>query len=229
MLAAGVGLLAYPPLNQLRYEGEVGSLERAFIELTRAHGGDEEAAGAAAAGADVDVEGLYRYLKEQNESLFEQGQNGLVDAWSYQQPAVDLSAWGIYDNCVGFVSIPSIGSTLPIYLGANDEQMARGAVHLTQTSYPVGGENTNSVIAAHRGTFGGLSMFRDIEGVHVGDEVLIENFREELRYRVSEIKVIRPTDVGEVLIQDGRDLVTLITCHPLGNNYQRYVVYCERT
>ena len=56
----------------------------------------------------------------------------------------------------------------------------------------------------------------------------MENFRETLTYTVAETRIIEPTDIGELLIQDGRDLVTLVTCHPLGSNAQRYVVYCER-
>ena len=116
---------------------------------------------------------------------------------------------------------------LPILLGANTENMKQGAVHLIETSYPIGGENTNCVLAAHRG-YSRAAMFRDIEKLELGDEIYIRNFRETLVYRVVQLQVISPTDVGQLLIQDGRDLVTLITCHPYGHNYQRYVVYCER-
>jgi sortase A len=115
---------------------------------------------------------------------------------------------------------------LPVYLGANDANMSKGAVHLTQTSYPIGGENTNSVIAAHRGTH--LMMFLNIHRMVVGDEVIVTNFREPLTYRVVEIKIIDPSETDEILIQKDRDLVTLVTCNPINGNYQRYVVYCER-
>jgi sortase A len=154
-------------------------------------------------------------------------QDKLIDPFSYSQPSIDLSAYGIEDNCVGFITIPKMNITLPIYLGANDQNMDKGAVHLTETSYPIGGINTNSVIAAHRGAH--TAMFRDINVLEIGDEVIIKNFRETLTYRVVEIKIIAPTDVAELLIQPGRDLVTLLTCHPLGSNSQRYVVYCERS
>ena len=96
-----------------------------------------------------------------------------------------------------------------------------------ETSYSIGGENTNCVLAAHRGS-SRAAMFRDIEKLEIGDEIYIQNFRETLTYRVAELRVISPTDVQELLIQPGRDLVTLITCHPYRHNYQRYVVYCER-
>ena len=71
-------------------------------------------------------------------------------------------------------------------------------------------------------------VIRDIELLEPGDEVFIENFRETLVYETVETKVIDPDEIQEVLIQDGKDMVTLITCHPYRENRQRYVVYCER-
>ena len=105
--------------------------------------------------------------------------------------------------------------------------MKKGAGHLSETSIPIGGNNTNSVIAAHRG-MKSHPMFRDIENLSIGDEVKITNMWDELIYKVVETKVINPDEISEVLIQEGRDLITLITCHPYTKNYQRYVVYCER-
>lgn len=72
-------------------------------------------------------------------------------------------------------------------------------------------------------------VFRHIELLEIGDVVLITNLWETLRYTVSEIKVIEPDAIDEILIQPGRDLVTLLTCHPYGSGGRyRYVVYCER-
>lgn len=102
-----------------------------------------------------------------------------------------------------------------------------GAAHLTQTSYPIGGENTNCVLAAHRGYYK-APMLREVERLQIGDTVYLQNFRETLTYTVSELRIIDPSDVDALLIQPGRDLLTLVTCHPLGSNRQRYVVYCER-
>ena len=117
---------------------------------------------------------------------------------------------------------------LSLYLGATYKHMADGAAHLSQTSLPIGGENTNCVIAGHRG-YNGASYFRYIEKLKVGDVVSITNLWETLTYRVAEIKIIDPHEVKEILIQDGRDLVTLLTCHPYASGgRQRYVVYCER-
>lgn len=231
MLVAGAVLLAYPFANEALYRAETSSMRQGFSERVAASQGAaageaaEEAAGAA---RPIDAEGLYAYLKAENERLLEEEQKDLKDAWSYEQPNVDLSAWGIEDNVIGFLRVPSIGAVLPVRLGANADQMAVGAVHLTQTSFPIGGEGTNSVIAAHRGMNNGLAMFSDLPSVQAGDEVIIENFRETLEYRVVDTQVIMPTDVSKIRIQEGRDMVTLITCHPLGHNYQRFAVYAER-
>ncbi len=223
MAAAGAGLIAYPYANEALYRNEVASLREDFEK--RAHGGDGDSVGS---GRYIDVEGLYAYLKAENERLFTEGQKDLVDAFSYLQPAVDLSAWGIEDNIIGFLRVPAIDIDLPIRLGANDEQMARGAVHLTQTSYPIGGENTNSVIAGHRAHSRGLSMFVHVPDLSAGDALYIDNFRETLAYRVVETDVIEPKATNRIRIQQGRDLVTLITCHPYGVNTHRFILFAER-
>ena len=172
-------------------------------------------------------EDLYQELTRRNEQLYLEKQRNLTDPFSYERPNIDLSAYGLEGNVIGFISIPKMDIELPILLGANNENMRLGAVHLTETSYPIGGVNTNCVIAAHRG-YSKAAMFRDIEALEIGDEIYIENFRETLVYRVVELRVIHPTDINQLLIQKGRDLVTLITCHPYRHNYQRYVVFCER-
>ena len=89
--------------------------------------------------------------------------------------------------------------------------------------------NTNAVIAGHRGR-NGYKYFQDIEALEVGDEVYITTLWDTLTYSVTEIKIIEPGDIDSIKIQQGRDLVTLLTCHPYasGGKY-RYLVFCERT
>lgn len=127
---------------------------------------------------------------------------------------------------MGYVTIPAIDEELPLYLGADEENLSKGAAVLAKTSMPVGGTNTNCVIAAHRG-YGGVAMFRDIEELSVGDKVYVTNLWETLTYEVVRIIVIRPDDLDAVKIVEGEDMVTLVTCHPYPHNYQRYVVYCQ--
>ena len=170
---------------------------------------------------------LYKWMLRQNKYLYKNGQKDLIDPFSYEQPGIDLTKYGLSDNIVGYISIAKINCNLPIYLGASRENMKKGAVHLTQTSYPIGGNNTNAVIAAHRGAVNSL-MFRDIEEITAGDLVVIQNFRQTLTYQVTGMKVIEPSDIEAILIQPDKDMITLITCHPYLVNDKRYVVYAER-
>ena len=171
---------------------------------------------------------LLKAMQAYNEAIYTEGQAGLCDAWAYENPSFDLTEYGVEDGVIGVLSILSIDLEMPIYLGATYEHMAKGATHLSQTSLPIGGENTNCVIAGHRG-WQGAPYFLYLDRTVVGDEVTITNLWETLTYRVCEIRVIEPNDIDAVLIQPGRDMLTLITCHPYasGGRY-RLVIYCER-
>ena len=169
---------------------------------------------------------LWEAIQAYNRQIFAESQSGLTGPEDFQEPAVDLSAYGI--NAFGVISIPAMEVELPVYLGAGDEQLAKGAAVLGQTSVPVGGTNTNAVLAGHRG-WKGAAYFRDIELLQVGDRVTLTNLWETLTYEVMEIQIIAPNDTDAVRIQPGRDLLTLLTCHPYasGGKY-RYLVICER-
>ena len=165
-------------------------------------------------------------MQSYNQQIFSDGQSGLTDPWSYEQETLDLSKYGIDDGMIGILDIPKMNVTLPLYLGATQEKMAKGAVMLGQTSFPVQGTDSNCVIAAHRG-WKGIPMFREIERLEIGDELTIQNCQETLTYRVSEIEIILPDESDKIMIQPGRNMVTLMTCHPYTQNSRRYVVYCD--
>ena len=171
---------------------------------------------------------LWADMVRYNETIYTQGQAGLSCEYDYQKPSFTLTQYGLADEVFGVISIPAMELEMPIFLGATEQHMAAGAAHLSQTSLPIGGENTNCVIAGHRG-YNGASYFRYIDKLNVGDLVSVTNLWETLTYRVCEIKIIDPHDVTEILIQPGRELLTLLTCHPYASGgKQRYVVYCER-
>ena len=171
---------------------------------------------------------LWADMVRYNETIYTQGQTGLSCAYDYQKPSFHLKDYGLADEVFGVISIPAMELEMPIFLGATEQHMAEGAAHLSQTSLPIGGDNTNCVIAGHRG-YNGASYFRYIDKLKVGDLVSVTNLWERLTYRVCEIKIIDPHDVTEILIQPGRELLTLLTCHPYASGgRQRYVVYCER-
>lgn len=171
---------------------------------------------------------LWADMVAYNEVIYVQGQSGLSCEYDYQKPSFILADYGLDDEVFGVITIPAMDLEMPIYLGATTKHMADGVAHMSQTSLPIGGENTNCVIAGHRG-YSGASYFRYIEKLRLGDEITITNLWETLTYKVVEIKIIYPYEVEQILIQDGRDLLTLLTCHPYASGgKQRYVVYCER-
>lgn len=175
-----------------------------------------------------EYEDLWVAMNAYNESLWTDKQAGLCDPWSYTQPSFTLGDFGLEDEIFGVITIPAIDLSMPIYLGATNNHLAAGAAQLSQTSIPIGGINTNAVIAGHRG-WRGASYFRYITDLQVGDKVIITNLWEELTYVVVDTDIIAPNEVEKILIQEGKDMITLITCHPYASGgKQRYVIYCER-
>lgn len=171
---------------------------------------------------------LYEAMAEYNEKIYAEKQKGLSDPRAYEAAGIDLSAYGFEDGVAAVLSIPAIELEMPVYLGASYDNMAAGAAVLGQTSLPIGGDNTNCVIAGHRG-WNGAAYFLNIDKLQEGDEVQLINLWETMNYAVTEIRIIEPTDIKQVLIQEGRELLTLMSCHPYasGGRY-RYLVFCER-
>lgn len=225
---AGLGILIYPDLHGAVTHRQIQETAHAFLEQKERNLHQPEGT-TPTRSEDISYPELLAAMRRYNQRVWEEKQSGLCDPWAYEQPSFTLEDYGLEDEVFGVISIPKLEIEMPIYLGATSQHMADGAAHLSQTSLPIGGENTNCVIAGHRG-WGGASYFRYITELTPGDEVIITNLWGELRYAVVETKIIRPNDVDEILIQENRDLLTLLTCHPYasGGTY-RYVVYCERT
>ena len=168
-------------------------------------------------------------LQAYNQRIYAEKQSGLVDLEACEEPAADLIAYGIKDEIIGVLEIPAMELTMPVYLGASDDHLAAGAAVLGNTSVPIGGANTNCVIAGHRG-WRGADYFRHIDRLQVGDTVTLTNLWETLTYTVADIQIIQPHEVEKIKIQSNRDLLTLLTCHPYASGgKQRYVVFCVRT
>lgn len=212
----GLGLLSYPAAANWARNAIFSRERRSYeAEQTQADASGREA-----------LDALYQEMRQYNERLLREGQE-LTDPFSYEQPSFDLARFGLADGVAGYLSIPRLGLVLPVYLGASRENLRRGAAHLSQTSLPIGGENTNAVIAAHCG-LPQQDMFRHLDRLEPGDLVTLTNFREELCYRVTQAEIIAPDDLQKVLIRPGRDMLTLVTCHPYPTTRQRYLVYCDR-
>ena len=125
------------------------------------------------------------------------------------------------------VRIPSIDVDLPIYHGTSDEVLLKGAGHLEGSHLPVGGIDTHAVLTAHRG-LAKATMFSNLDKVKVSDRFTIQVLGEVLTYEVKETKVVEPEDTDTLLAVAGKDLITLVTCTPLGINSHRILVTGER-
>lgn len=171
---------------------------------------------------------IYEEMVSYNQSLIQNGQAGLSDAWIDTEMSSFLETSGYEEGMVGVLNIDAMDVSLPLYIGADEENLMKGAAVLANTSMPIGGESTNCVIAGHRGGYNGQAVFRDIEVLQTGDVVTVTNAWETLEYEVVKSIVIMPDDIEAIKIMPGKDMLTLVTCHPYGDNTQRYVVYCTR-
>lgn len=134
---------------------------------------------------------------------------------------------GDASGAMGRLSIPKISVDLPIYHGTSDETLAKGVGHLQGTSLPVGGESQHSVLTAHRG-LAEATLFDNLDKLAIGDRFQISVFGEVLSYRIIETKVVAPENTESLFPRLGDDLVTLVTCTPLGINTHRILVTGER-
>ena len=185
---------------------------------------------------DLDQDPLHwlnNQMVDYNHILHESEQEDLTCLEAAEE--VDFSVTetaGFSEEILGFITIEAIDIRIPIFAGSSDGNMLRGAAHMTHTSLPVGGENTNAVITAHRGLTR-ARMFRDLDHLKNTNEVIqITNLYQTLRYQVFDYKIV--DDVLDfnyrdpILIREGIDMITLLTCHPYRINNQRLLIFAER-
>lgn len=152
LLLIGCGILLYPHILQIFYKIKTESMFRQFEETTENV-------------RDANPEKyarLYEEMKNYNEELIKNNQENLADPYAYANPAIRLEEYGVENGIAGYIKIPVMDLELPLYLGANEENMSKGAAQLTETSMPIGGNNTNMAVVAHRG-YSYAKMFREIE------------------------------------------------------------------
>lgn len=213
LAVAGIYVMLWPVLTGHRLQADTDATVQSFLEERK---------------PEQQYPELLAALQEYNRQIYAEKQCNLVDLGACEEPAADLTAYGIEDEIIGVLEIPTMELTMPVYLGASDEHLAAGAAVLGNTSAPIGGDNTNCVIAGHRG-WRGADYFRHIDKLAVGDTVRLTNLWETLTYTVADIQIIQPHEVDKIKIQQDRDLLTLLTCHPYASGgRERYVVYCEK-
>lgn len=213
MLIVGVGLIVYPTVADA-WNRHVAS--RAIAGYT------QQVADTPKEDREAQLEKAANY----NASLVGQG-NGrfLPNAEEKKEynSILDVSGTGI----MGYISIPAIHARLPIYHGTDEAVLQIAAGHYEGSSFPIGGESTHAVITGHTG-LPSAQLFTGIDGMKEGDKFSITVYDQVLTYEVEERQVVLPTNVKPLAIQEGRDLVSLITCTPYGVNSHRLILTAHR-
>ena len=213
---AGAGVFLYPTIsdmwNQYRNAQLVSKYEEAVTELS-----------------DNDYDRLWKEAKEYNA---EHPVNAIVDAFE-EEDTYELSH--PYDRVLdpngdglmGSIEIPKIKARLAIYHGLSKTVLEKGVGHVEGTSLPIGGKSTHAVLAAHRG-LPNAKLFTDLDQLKKGDHFLIHVLNETLCYEVDKISVVKPEETSSLAVEEGKDLVTLLTCTPYGVNTERLLVRGHR-
>lgn len=219
IMIIGIVLVLYPWISEYMYEFGVQSLVEAYETDNSAMD-------------DLKKEEQLAKAQEYDEALL-MSNIRLTDPFTLED-----QSGGIYNydsilnynenGVMGFIDIPKIDIYLPIYHGTSNEVLEKGIGHLENTSFPIGGPSTHAVLSGHTG-LNSAKLFTDLTAMEVDDEFYIDILGETLAYKVISVKVVEPDDVSTLGIQEGKDLVTLVTCTPYGINSHRLLVTGERT
>lgn len=136
---------------------------------------------------------------------------------------LDVSGTGI----MGYIEIPKIDCSLPIYHGTDEGALQIAIGHLEGSSLPVGGKSSHCVLSGHRG-LPSARLFTDLDQMEEGDIFILNILGHKLAYEVDQIKVVLPEEMSDLEIQEGKDLCTLVTCTPYGINTHRLLVRGHR-
>ena len=131
------------------------------------------------------------------------------------------------NGVMGYIEIPTIGVSLPVYHGTDEGVLQIAVGHIEWTSLPVGGESSHCVISGHRG-LPSAKLFTNLDKLVVGDTFLFRVLDETLTYEVDQILIVEPQEVSALTIREGEDLCTLVTCTPYGINTHRLLVRGHR-
>lgn len=210
----GFLILMYPQVSRLYYRVQ-STQEVAAFEEGKASLSDEE------------IKKRMALARDFNDSLVNQN---MEDPYSKARHERGRAAYAhmleIHEQ-IGHIQIPTIDLDIPIRAGTSEEVLQTSAGHLEGTSLPIGGNSTHTVITAHSG-LPTAKLFTDIRDLKEGDRFYIHNIAETLAYEVDQIKVIEPSNFEDLLIVQGHDYATLLTCTPIGINSHRLLVRGHR-
>lgn len=156
-----------------------------------------------------------------NRSLIDRPNNFLLseEQREHYNALLDVGRNGI----MGYIEVPKLDVLYPIYHGTDEAVLQIAIGHLDWTSLPVGGENSHCVVSGHRG-LPSARLFTDLDQMEVGDTFLLRILDEVLTYEVDQILIVEPHVTEDLLIVEGKDLCTLVTCTPYGINSHRMLV-----
>ena len=215
--------MAYPWVSNIFSQKAATSTVSAYEEAVE-DAGDQEIAEALAAAEEYNLT-----VQRSQIQLTDPFDPALADAMEAETDAEYSSLLNLSrDGVMCYVDIPAISVYLPVFHGTSDNVLSAGAGHLEGSSLPVGGESTHAVITGHTGLTS-AKMFTDLTELEEGDLFYIHVLGKVLAYEVSEIQVVLPENTTPLLVREGEDLVTLVTCTPYGVNTYRLLVTGTRT
>lgn len=212
ILLAGLSLLLYPSFsdywNSFHQSRAIATYSDAVEQL------DAE-----------DYETFWQEAVEYNERIAAVGNRFSLseDEEEEYNKLLNITGTGI----MGYIEIPSIRCSLPIYHGTDEAVLQIAAGHIEGTSLPVGGESSHCVISGHRG-LPSAKLFTDLDQLTEGDVFMLRVLDEVLIYEVDQILIVEPSDLDALQIEKGKDLCTLVTCTPYGVNTHRLLVRGHR-
>lgn len=167
-----------------------------------------------------DIDAIKEAAKAYNDQLERVVGKNAQGEGAVQDSYIDLIQLG---DALGYITIPKIDVNLPIYEGTGYDVLTHGIGHLSETSYPLGGESTHSVLSGHRG-LAEAELFTNLDKLELGDRFYLHVLDEVLAYQVDQVLVVEPEQVEALDIVEGEDLCTLVTCTPIGINSHRLLV-----
>ena len=170
-------------------------------------------------------EELYEGARVFNESLV--GKNKVLQLTEEETEVYNSLLNVTNSGIMGYVDILKIKCTLPIYHGTSEAVLQIAVGHLEGSSFPIGGESTHCVISGHRG-LPSARLFTDLDKLAEGDVFLLQTLNNTMTYEVDQIRIVEPTDISNLTIEEGKDYCTLITCTPYGINTHRLLVRGHR-
>ncbi len=178
--------------------------------------------------ANMNMEEYARIIDEARIYNAELAERGISWKLSDEEREAYMSQLDIGGNGImGYIKIQKIDVMLPIYHGIDESTLQTSIGHLEESSLPVGGMNTHSMLSGHRG-LPSARLFTDLDKLREGDTFTITILNETLTYEVDHIWIVEPSDMSHLTIEDGKDYCTLITCTPYGINTHRLLVRAHR-